>query len=358
MITYPIAKREQRPRAVPLPNLPSVLVENGNRILQREEAWGSVRYDYSSDLFSADIRDHEAALKPASPLGIYWLIMAPCNLRCVHCYGNVEEFPKESLSTEDQFIIADRIIESGAMRVTIAGGEPLLRKDTPAIIEKLADNNISVILGTNGTYLRPEIMSSVKRTTLVEISLDSQIEQINNAIRISRTKTGNAFKEALQAIDLCIKEATNLRVLTCLNKYNYKNLQGLADLVYAHGVRDWGLSWTVYAGRAKAIYADHMPKDMDVVVEQIQEIRNKYPDLKIKYSNRTDQSSNNRFSFLIFPNGRAFAEDLVLGQKFAFHSLLDAPLIHSWTDENYNIEQHFKRWTGNRVRYTSGGLHV
>jgi hypothetical protein len=72
--------------------------------------------------------------------------------------------------------------------------------------------------------------------------------------------------------------------------------------------------------------------------------------MKIKSSNRSDVTlGNNRFSCLVFPDGRMFAEDLASGEKVGFHSLLEAGVAKSWNEENYNIKQHFKRWVGPRV---------
>lgn len=322
----------------------------GQKFTHRHERWGTVIYDFQNDLFSALVNDQNESIVPAAPLGLYWLVTAPCNLRCIHCYGNVEELPRTAPDSVEQKSIADRIIESGAMRVTLNGGEPLLRKDTPEIIERLADSDVSVILGTNGTYLTPDILSSVRRTTRVEISFDSHIELVNNSIRISRAKTGNAYAESLAAIDLCLGNDINLRVLTCLNLRNYKHIEAMGDLLYARGVRDWSVSWTLHAGRARHIYGSLVSPEMFEYEEALGRVRRKYPEMKIKTSNRSNAvEGNNRFSCLVFPDGRMFAEDLEKGEKVGFHSLLEAPLAESWNDENYNRRQHFRRWTGERV---------
>ena len=333
------------------PRLRQVLYFNGQKMTRRTENWGAVTYDFESDLFSARIHDQNTEIVPEAPLGLYWLVTAPCNLKCIHCYGNVEELPRGVSNDEAQIRIADRIIESGALRVTLNGGEPLLRADTPDMIEKLADQNIAVILGTNGTYLRADIMNSIKRTNRVEISFDSHKELINNSIRVSRSSKGNAYRESLAAIDLCLEHGVRLRVLTCLNQRNYQDVESISDLLYARGVRDWSVSWTLHAGRARHIYASLIPDDMSAVEPMIEKLRMKHPDMKIKYSNRSDATAgNNRFSCLVFPDGRVFAEDLELGKKIAFHSLLEAPLLKSWTEENFNLKQHFKRWVGDRIK--------
>lgn len=330
---------------------PFVHERNGRKILTRMESWGLIDYDYSTDQFSAVVRANGQSILPRAPLGLYWLVTAPCNLRCIHCYGNVEELPRGNLTEQQQDFVAEQIINSGAMRVTLNGGEPLLRKDTPRIIEKLADHNIAVILGTNGTYLSKSIVNSVKRTSMVEISFDSHDEHTNNSIRPSRVAGGSAHKEALSAIELCAAENINFRVLTCVNLRNQHHIGQIAELLYSRGVRNWSISSTLFAGRARFVYEDLVVKNWSMIENEIERVREKFPAMKIKSSNRTDSSTNNKYSCLVFPNGRMFAEDLVLGQKTAYHSLLEAPLAQSWNTNNYNIEQHFARWTGGRVHF-------
>lgn len=332
-----------------LPQRPFVVHRETKKYLYRAEKWGHVEYDYLSDQFSAFVSREVQNPLPRAPLGLYWLVTAPCNLRCIHCYGNVEELPRDTVSEKDQERIADQIIQSGVMRVTLNGGEPLLRKDTPRIIEKLADNNIAVVLGTNGTYLTESIMGSVKRTSLVDISFDSYDEATNNAIRPSRSPTGNAYQEALRAIKLCIAHNVKLRVLTCINNRNVTHVEAIGKILYACGVRDWSISWTLFAGRARFIYNSLASNDLEVVQQAVARIQEKYPDMKVKLSNRSNSAENNRYSCLVFPNGRVFAEDLALGRKISYESLLKTPLSASWNSANFNIDQHFARWTGGRI---------
>lgn len=337
-----------------LPSTPYTIIRNSRKQMYRWEAWGLVIYDYKLDQFSAIVTSPTKRILPRAPLGVYWLVNAPCNLKCIHCYGNVEELPRKSLTEAEQNHVADQIIASGAMRVTINGGEPLLRKDTPQIIEKLADADISVVLGTNGTYLNSSIIKSIRRTSLVEISLDSADEATNNSIRQSRVVAGNAYWEALKAIELCLNHDVKFRILTCVNQKNLGHLEATADLLYERGVRDWSVSSTLFAGRARFIYPELVVKEAGRIQKVIEIVRAKYSDLKVKFSNRSNADQNNKYSFLVFPDGRAFAEDLKEGRKLAYDSLLEGPLLNSWTEQNYDIEKHFERWTAGRVQTLAG----
>ena len=311
----------------------------------RDEIWGRIIYDLQNDEFSAEIMNGDQPL-PASPIGIGWVIIGGCNLKCIHCYGNAEELPSVVLSTNECMQIADRIIEARVMRVVISGGEPLLRDDIFSIIQKLVDGGVSVVLGTNGSFIENENADGLRICTRVEISLDAATRELNNRIRPSRQRRGNAWQETLQAIKLCLKHNVNPRVLTALNAWNQGQVAEMAIILNDLGVTDWALSWTITAGRAKAIYAQLKPQQ-DIVKEGIEKARQAHPSMTIRYSHR--ESDFNRFYCLILPDGQIATEDMLLAQKVTFGSLLEHPIASAWNSNNYNLPHHFEKWVGDRI---------
>src|SRR4029450_1426304 len=64
-----------------------------------------------------------------------------CNLRCQYCMPEPDYvwLPRESLLTfEETAAIVDAFTPLGVDRVRITGGEPLLRRDLPVLVEALA----------------------------------------------------------------------------------------------------------------------------------------------------------------------------------------------------------------------------
>lgn len=59
-----------------------VVFKNGRQYLKRKENWGAILYDFKRDLFLANAHNVADEIMPAAPLAVYWLIVAPCNLRC------------------------------------------------------------------------------------------------------------------------------------------------------------------------------------------------------------------------------------------------------------------------------------
>lgn len=229
------------------------------------------------------------------------------------------------------------------MRVVISGGEPLLRDDIFEIIERLVAGGVSVVLGTNGSFITSENVHKLKICTRVEISLDGSTSTSNNSIRPSRLKKGNAWQETLRALKLCLKHNVKLRVLTAINAQNQSEIVKIAIYLNNLGVSDWALSWTIPAGRARFIF-DKLRPLQEIVEKGVTTARAIYPHMTIRYSHRTESFS--RFYCLIMPDGQIGTEDVSLGTKVLFGSLLTQPIESIWNAENYNLAQHFEKWVG------------
>ena len=84
-----------------------------------------------------------------------------CNIRCFYCMpaDNVEFMPKESLLTFEEIERVVRIgVSLGIDRVRLTGGEPLVRRDLPILVQKLAavEGLVDIGLTTNGILLEEQ----------------------------------------------------------------------------------------------------------------------------------------------------------------------------------------------------------
>jgi cyclic pyranopterin phosphate synthase len=102
-----------------------------------------------------------------------------CNLRCQYCMPEPDYawLPRETLlSFEEMAAIADAFGALGVDRVRITGGEPLLRRDLPALVEMLAARPAiaDLALTTNGVRLAP-LAAPLRRAGLhrITVSLDT-----------------------------------------------------------------------------------------------------------------------------------------------------------------------------------------
>jgi cyclic pyranopterin phosphate synthase len=101
-----------------------------------------------------------------------------CDLRCVYCIPeDIEWLPRaQLLSLEEIARIARLAVAGGVRKLRLTGGEPLLRRDLPRLVEMLAaiPGLEDLALTTNGTQLA-RLAGELKRAGLerVNVSLDS-----------------------------------------------------------------------------------------------------------------------------------------------------------------------------------------
>ena len=84
-----------------------------------------------------------------------------CNLRCQYCMPEPDYawLPRETLlSFEEIATLADAFSTLGVDRLRITGGEPLLRRDLPSLVDLLASNPAirDLAMTTNGVLLAPQ----------------------------------------------------------------------------------------------------------------------------------------------------------------------------------------------------------
>jgi cyclic pyranopterin phosphate synthase len=102
-----------------------------------------------------------------------------CNLRCQYCMPEPDYvwLPRESILTYEEIgTIVDAFTRVGVDRVRITGGEPLLRRDLPVLIESLAarPDIRDLALTTNGVLLADQARA-LRRAGLhrITVSLDT-----------------------------------------------------------------------------------------------------------------------------------------------------------------------------------------
>ncbi|WP_017754611.1 GTP 3',8-cyclase MoaA [Calidifontibacillus oryziterrae] len=133
-----------------------------------------------------------------------------CNLRCHYCVPNGEHqcMDFEKLLTDDEIIKIVKIgAKLGIKKIRITGGEPLLRKNLPKLIQqiKLIDEIEDIALTTNGVFLK-KYGAELKEAGLdrVNISLDSLDEKKFSYI----TRDGN-LQQVLEGIVTAINLGLN-----------------------------------------------------------------------------------------------------------------------------------------------------
>lgn len=113
-----------------------------------------------------------------------------CNLRCQYCMPEPEYvwLPREDLLHFEEI---DRLVDVfcglGVRRVRLTGGEPLLRKDLPVLIERLAAKSRieDLAMTTNGVLLAA-MATDLKRAGLHRITVSLDTLDRDRFIRLAR----------------------------------------------------------------------------------------------------------------------------------------------------------------------------
>ena len=152
-----------------------------------------------------------------------------CNLCCAGC-GRIREYHpfihQEMTLTE----CLDAVDECGAPLVSICGGEPMLYRQLPELIEGILDRKKHIYLCTNGLLLKerlPDLLTirhrSLKRQLFINVHLDGP-ESVHDAV----VERPGVYRTAMNAI-IAAKTA-GFRVYTNTTVYRPTTVDSLMEM--------------------------------------------------------------------------------------------------------------------------------
>jgi hopanoid biosynthesis associated radical SAM protein HpnH len=155
-----------------------------------------------------------------------------CNLACKGC-GKID-YPDAILNRRLSFEECMAAIEEcGAPAVSIAGGEPLLHRDMPRIVEGFMARKKFVILCTNALLLKKKIgdyKPSPFFTWSIHLDGDKQMHD-------AAVCQDGVYDTALEAIDLALDKGFRVQVnCTVFNDADPARLANFLDVMAARGV--------------------------------------------------------------------------------------------------------------------------
>lgn len=233
---------------------------------------------------------YEDNLKIDTPIKIQWKITNKCNLKCKHCYlGKLDGF---ELPFEKADEIADTIINSNVMEVTISGGECLTYKGIEKIIKKLLINGIKVDVFTNALLLKnvlDKIDSDIlnKSALLFYVSVDglkSSHEQIRGK---------DIFDKTIENIKYAIEKGYPVVTNTVINKINYCDIMDMIVLLKQMGVKDVQLSNLIVQGSADNSMKISLSEQM-ALKEKINDLYKEHPEFGYIYYSEVPDSDGVR----------------------------------------------------------------
>ncbi len=128
-----------------------------------------------------------------------------CNLRCQYCMPEEDYvwLPRQDVLNYDEMVgIADAFVAVGADRIRITGGEPLLRRNLPALIEPLAARPAlrDLALTTNGVLLAAQA-AALRAAGLHRVTVSLDTLRRERFVQIARS---DALPAVLAGIDAAL----------------------------------------------------------------------------------------------------------------------------------------------------------
>jgi wyosine [tRNA(Phe)-imidazoG37] synthetase (radical SAM superfamily) len=252
-----------------------------------------------SNLKFLDHPEHLTALreqKVVAPVHIRIKPMNYCNHNCWYCAYRYENLQLgEDMDVADQiphnkiFEIVEDIIDMGVKAVTFSGGgEPLLYKPLPDVINQLAAAGIKVASLTNGANLKGKVAHAfAENGTWVRVSLDAWDDA---SYAKSRGIKEGAFTKLLENMRAFIATGTKcvLGVSLIIDNVNFEHVLEICKIMKDVGVNHVKLSPVVvgnsvdennsYHSAIKDAISDQITKAMELETDAFK-VHNHYHDL-------------------------------------------------------------------------------
>lgn len=140
-----------------------------------------------------------------------------CNLRCTYCMPmeGIKLSPRKELATAAEiYEMAKCFVDLGVKKIRLTGGEPLVRKDFPQVLDQLSQLPVELAISTNAVLV-DQYISLFKKTGLRKINVSLDTLQANKFQEITRR---NDFEKVFENIQLLLDEGFEVKLNIVLIK--------------------------------------------------------------------------------------------------------------------------------------------
>jgi MoaA/NifB/PqqE/SkfB family radical SAM enzyme len=134
------------------------------------------------------------------PIWCSWQVTYRCNFRCRFCgYWHEPQGQAAEPTVADYAVGARRLASFGTLLVSLAGGEPLLRTDLPALVEQIGKYHFPFVT-TNGWFVTPQVARDLMRAGAWGVSVS--IDYADAKRHDERRGMDGAWEQAWRAVEL------------------------------------------------------------------------------------------------------------------------------------------------------------
>lgn len=150
-----------------------------------------------------------------------------CNFRCDYC--NIPLQQRDEMTTTEWFRAIDELMDGGMSRVSLIGGEPMLRKDIGDIIRYLKAKGAHVSMNSNGWYTEARL-DDMKDLDLVCLTLDGP-EHVHDAQREK-----GSYQRVVKSIDLLTGAGVKVVTMSVITPKSIGTLEHVLEIAKAKGI--------------------------------------------------------------------------------------------------------------------------
>ncbi len=155
-----------------------------------------------------------------------------CNLRCFYCMPDeeIQCTPHAKLMSADEiFQLAQTFVQQGVNKIRLTGGEPLVRKEFPEILEKLSQLPVELTLTTNAVLLHKHL-DRLKKAGVRSLNISLDTQDKDKFMLLTRRDN---LRQVLDNIQLCLDEGFHVKI-------NMVVMRGIND----HEITDF-VKWSI-----------------------------------------------------------------------------------------------------------------
>ncbi len=203
----------------------------------------------------------------------HWSITGKCNYRCKHCYMSAPEAKFGEIDSETLMDWLRQIDEAGILKISITGGEPLIRKDFWEFIDEIVKRKIYITqIYSNGALVNEKLLDGLAERGLYpefNMSYDGD-EGWHDWLR----GISHAGETVIRAFDLCHEKGFPTGAEMCIHKGNMHLLRQSINTLAAHHCRSvkinpvaetelwarYGQDMTITMEELYQLYLDYIPQ--------------------------------------------------------------------------------------------------
>ena len=196
-----------------------------------------------------------------------------CNLKCQHCYSSSSPESTQELPLELILQAVSDARTEGYNVLGVSGGEPLLYKPLPLVLQQARKLGMTTSITTNGILLNQRKIEDLREhINLIAISLDG-VAQSHNRMR--------GTSQAFELMTRCLEDLREAKVcfgfIFTLTLHNLNELEIIADFAVEQGASLLQVHPLEEVGRAEENLVNSAPDELELAyafleVARIQEL--------------------------------------------------------------------------------------